>query len=278
MQLVVLISLLVAGALAKPSLFESKIVNGNEADQGEWPWQASIVKYQNGNWYYICGGSLLAKNKVVTAAHCVDSGGENICPNSSNYSFFKHFRDASDYLVILGDHSRSRTEGTEQTINIKSIEWHSGWVSSSFLLFPNDIAVMTLEEDAELNEHVDTIALGSSSTSTANCFITGWGVTESGSSSAVLMETSATVITPSACKMVWGSRINTGQICLLDSESGSCSGDSGGPLACKSGSTWYLMGVTSWGHSSCSESSIVKRYPSVYTRISSYVDWVKERL
>ena len=47
-------------------------------------------------------------------------------------------------------------------------------------------------------------------------------------------------------------------------------GDSGGPLQCKVNGRWVLTGATSWGRSGCQTAG----YPSVYTRVSKYLDWI----
>ena len=46
-------------------------------------------------------------------------------------------------------------------------------------------------------------------------------------------------------------------------------GDSGGPLNCNVDGTWEVAGVTSWGRGGCAP-----HIPSVYTRVSTYLDWI----
>ena len=44
------------------------IVHGEEALDDAWPWQVMI--FYNGG--YLCGGSLVDGQHVVTAAHCIE--------------------------------------------------------------------------------------------------------------------------------------------------------------------------------------------------------------
>jgi hypothetical protein len=44
-----------------------RIVNGWPADQYEWPWIAALLN--NGRQF--CGGSLIDRKHILTAAHCV---------------------------------------------------------------------------------------------------------------------------------------------------------------------------------------------------------------
>ena len=53
--------------------------------------------------------------------------------------------------------------------------------------------------------------------------------------------------------------------------SGACMGDNGGPLVCKFGSTWKLVGATSWGQRDCSVN-----HPSVYARVSYFRNWIRQ--
>ena len=51
-----------------------RIVSGQDAQPGQWPWQVSlkVYKYNWASWVHICGGSLIHPQWVLTAAHCFD--------------------------------------------------------------------------------------------------------------------------------------------------------------------------------------------------------------
>lgn len=63
-------------------------------------------------------------------------------------------------------------------------------------------------------------------------------------------------------------------VCAGASGSSVCQGDSGGPLVCKEGGSWVLRGATSWV---TSYACPVQTY-SVYARISSYVNWINNKM
>lgn len=56
-----------------PSSATNYILRGDEAGPIEFPWQVSLQMEVVGQWYHFCGGSIIDKNWVLTAAHCVDA-------------------------------------------------------------------------------------------------------------------------------------------------------------------------------------------------------------
>merc|ERR1711894_190245 len=93
-----------------------------------------------------------------------------------------------------------------------------------------------------------------------------------GQASDILQVAPVEVYTKQYCQQRWSTiPIGDYHICVGDEgTAGACSGDSGGPLACSTGpSSWVLAGVTSWGRSNCSV-----MYPSVYARISYFREWI----
>merc|ERR1711944_9916 len=232
------------------------IINGKDVDRpGKYPWQGSLQQYEQ----HICGLSLVAKRWGITAAHCVDGN------------------SASRLTVVFGMHDQQWSYGSPRRYNIKKIHQHERYNQGAGT-FPQDIALLEFDEDVEYNEVTQPIALDVNGDydESSSCIISGWGYTISGGyfqSPSILQETPTDIISNEKCKGRWGaSSIYPGVVCLHTGEAGACMGDSGGPLACKNGGGEYkLVGATSWGSSSCMVSM-----PSVYTRISYFMDWIRE--
>lgn len=58
------------GAGKTKKIITSQIVNGDDADLGQFPWQAIIDIDAK----YLCGGSLILENWILTASHCTEDG------------------------------------------------------------------------------------------------------------------------------------------------------------------------------------------------------------
>merc|ERR1719187_1264445 len=91
-----------------------------------------------------------------------------------------------------------------------------------------------------------------------------------------LKEVYITKISTPVCNYYWGGGITEKHICVHDasppagSRPSACMGDSGGPMMCGPGHN-ILAGVTSWGESTCSGT-----LPSVYTRVSEFLDFITQ--
>ena len=241
-----------------PTQRETEIVGGQPATVGAWPWQAMV---RSGP--YLCGGSLIAQQWVVTAAHCLFDSDGNAFPPSA-------------ITVILGEHNRAKNDGMEQYMTVTEIVVHeefNDWSNN------NDIALLKLTDPATINARVSPIPLQVSPegdglvTAGQMSVVTGWGsIGEGGSAAVVLMEVAVPIVTNELCNLSYGT-INENMICAGYADGGkdSCQGDSGGPLVVpdnKGG--WQLAGIVSFGYG-CARPN----FYGVDTRVAHYVSWIE---
>ncbi|KAM8975998.1 chymotrypsin-like elastase family member 1 [Pelodytes ibericus] len=259
-RLLVLAALVLCGQCSKDVRFleeNVRVVGGTNAAKNAWPWQVSL-QYQSGSsWYHTCGGSLIRANRVLTAAHCVDR--------------------VVSYRVVLGEHSLSANDGTEQTISVSRTLRHASWNTNN-VAAGYDIAIVFLSASATLNSYVKLATLPSDGAVLANnyaCTISGWGRTTTGGSlPSILQQAPLPVVAHSTCSTssYWGSTVKTSMVCAGgDGVRSGCNGDSGGPLNCAVNGVYQVHGVTSFV-SSLGCNAYLK--PTVFTRVSAYISWI----
>nr|P35003.1 RecName: Full=Chymotrypsin-like serine proteinase; Flags: Precursor [Haliotis rufescens]CAA50572.1 unnamed protein product [Haliotis rufescens] len=246
----ILLCTLAATALAEIS---PNIVGGSNAAAGEFPWQGSLQVRSGTSWFHICGCVLYTTSKALTAAHCLSNS-------------------ASSYRLGFGMLRMNNVDGTEQYSSVTSYTNHPNY-NGNAAGYPNDIAVLRLTSSMDTSSSAvgPSVWLLVERLCRTNMYDQRMGKTQwRWQHPNNLQKVDMTVLTNSDCSSRWsgisGATVNSGHICIFESGRSACSGDSGGPLVC--GNT--LTGITSWGISSCSGS-----YPSVYTRVSSFYNWVQ---
>lgn len=240
------IILLCLAATALCESIDSRVVGGSNANIASHSHQMSL-RVSNS---HSCGSSLISGVKAVTAAHC---GGGAL----------------GTYSVLTGTSDRTVTNcGTCALRSLTSFFRHTGYSSGGG--YPNDIAVLRFS-NIPTNANTGYIALATANDvnfAGSSCVITGWGRTNIGTSGGLpvtLQAGTMTVMTNAACANVWGNSIIASHICVTSATVSSCNGDSGGPLVCSG----RLAGATSWGNATCNPNQ-----PSIYTRISSFRNWI----
>uniref|UniRef100_A0A667Z8P6 chymotrypsin n=1 Tax=Myripristis murdjan TaxID=586833 RepID=A0A667Z8P6_9TELE len=215
----------------------NKIVNGENAVSGSWPWQVSLQ---------------LGCSNIYTAAF-LNVG----CPGR--------------HRVILGEHDMYNNE----PIQVKTIARAITHPYYNTQNFNNDITLLKLSSPAQMTPRVSPVCLASPSTSIPSgtrCVTTGWGKTGQTSSPRYLQQTALPLLSPAQCRQYWGqNRITDAMICAGASGVSSCQGDSGGPLVCENGGVWSQVGIVSWGTSNCNV-----RAPAVYARVSYLRRWIDQ--
>ncbi|KAM9358674.1 transmembrane protease serine 13a [Symphorus nematophorus] len=233
----------------------SRIIGGSVAKIGQWPWQLSL--HFRGS--HVCGGVLISRDFVLTAAHCF--------PRSNDLAL-----TAANWKVYSGVVSLSRLPKPYLVKKIILSENYNEKTNDQ------DIALLKLSSPVDFNDKVQPACLPSSDQQFqqgTKCWTSGFGTTEAGSGTVSndLMEVTVDIIGRDICnsRSVYGGAVTKNMLCAGDLQGGkdSCQGDSGGPLVCQGESRWYLVGITSWG-AGCGE----KNKPGVYTKVSSLLQWI----
>jgi len=243
------------------------IVGGQEATPGEYPWQAFVEIGDDNIGYYMCGGSLIAPQWVLTAAHCVDlevaEASAIVLP--------------SQVTVYLGKHNMTIPEPTQQIKRVARVIAYPNYNPNNS---DGDLALLELTTPATLNSRVGVIPLLLSPADDALvnpgllATVAGWGVTrEGGQLSPTLRKVSLPIVANTTCNQALpGPAITQNMLCAGYPQGGkdSCQGDSGGPLIVAAGAgAWKQAGIVSFGYG-CAQPALY----GVYTRVSRYTDWV----
>jgi len=239
------------GAQPDVSPIEPYIVGGTEAQAHSWPWQVHLDIDNK----YFCGGSLISNTCVMTAAHCTTG--------------------SAKIVVTLGDHNRSRSEGTEVTRTSSQIITHPNYNANHI---SDDIGLVVIPSVAYTSA-IKAATLPPANTNLAagvELTPTGWGLTSDATLAAlsdVLRQVNVPSISNSECAGVYGSlAVPDSKICTSGAGGkGTCSGDSGGPLNHPVGTGYEVRGIVSYGASA----GCTKGYPDAFTRVSYYIDWIK---
>jgi len=237
----------------------NRVVNGQDARPHSWPWQISLQVKHGSRYHHTCGGTLVAPRWVLTAGHCIWPG--------------------DVYRIVLGEHSMSTQEGTEQTRDVLRIIVHPDW-DIDRVNQGNDLAMLKLDKAPFTSDSVGVACLPEAEEMLehgAPCYISGWGnLYTGGPMPDVLQQALLPVVQHSVCSSSdwWGINVKTNMICAGGDVMSGCNGDSGGPLNCKGqDGRWVVHGVTSFvSNRQCNE---VKK-PTVFTRNSAFSDWLSD--
>jgi secreted trypsin-like serine protease len=254
-----------------------RIIGGLPAAENAWPWQVALfMRSGDGSFHFHCGGSIIDRNWVLTAAHCIGSA------------------NAQDYVVVEGTtrlESDLAQNRTGRRLNVAQVIANEGYDPK---ITRNDIALLRLATPANskpvLLDFPENNSLEKPGTMTT---VTGWGLIKPFDTkwedfethekvhagdpryfTNRLMEVSIPLV--DCQKVPWKDIIDHRQVCAGLEEGGkdSCRGDSGGPLVARdSGGAYEQIGIVSFGALKCAN----KDAYGVYSKVSAFESWIRAK-
>ena len=230
----------------------SKIVGGTPALISDFPWQVYI---QAGD--FMCGGSIIANNWILTAAHCV-SGVQPadvlVKAGATNpYNFLEGKVYQVNLVTVHEDYNSTTLENDLALIRLKTV-----------IDIPNALPIRLLKpEDDEEGAAVPGVMT----------WVTGWGLTDVSSETYPdgLQKVELPIVSRSVASVVWrdipDNFIMAG---YRSATKDACSGDSGGPMVVSVSGEYRQAGIVSWGSSLCNTYS-------GFTQVSAFIPWIETK-
>lgn len=235
---------------------QSRIVGGTKAPDDSYPWMSAVADRSGGSLFnrQFCGGSLIAPDWVLTAAHCIEG------------------RSASGLQVVVGVNNLDNSSGAEIR-TVRGIYRHPRFRDIRGDLF-NDVALLLLDSPVESIDPTEFATSPNSVPIGTAVRALGWGDTRTTPRyPRELRMVDLNLVSIGLARRTYGTpRLNHRHLAAKGAGKDTCGGDSGGPLFVEGGGTAgapLLIGITSYGLG-CARSGV----PGIYANVGNYASWI----
>merc|ERR1712212_919781 len=249
-----------------PVSSSDRIVGGKEVNpKYKLPYQV-LVSPCTSKGCLMCGGTILNKRYVVTAAHCLYGGNDLMT-----------LKGGATFRVMLGEHDHCKA--TSSFVLASAVHKHPKFDLNN-PSGDNDIAILKLSKDLTFSDKIKPVCLPTSATkdySGKASTVSGWGGTKAYTPmkpvdqprQCALKEAIVDILKPSSkkCSDFLGDSSSTTRLCAWGKGKDACQGDGGGPLTVAENGKYVLLGVVSYGSGCATEN------PGVYARVQGFLPW-----
>ncbi|XP_052749483.1 chymotrypsin-C-like [Galleria mellonella] len=256
------------------------IVNGQPTKPGDWPWHGAIYRLEQYSVKYICGGTLISKTFVLTAAHCTTINGEPVL--------------AELLSIIFGKYHLTGGDVATQEREVHQVIVHEEYNARKL---DNDIALLKLKTEVTYDDYVQPACLWHANaykklpTGTIKGTVVGWGFNHNDQLSSTLHQVTLPKILDGPCiksnTAFFGRLLNNRKFCAgYRNGTSACNGDSGGAYqvfvpdvtgesSANATGAWHVRGIVSLALSRPNEPICDNTQYTLFTDVASFVGWIK---
>ncbi|KAK9499739.1 hypothetical protein O3M35_002725 [Rhynocoris fuscipes] len=229
----------------------ARIFHGSKTKENEFPWMVDLLIQKS--YATRCGASVITGRHILTAAHCVVD------------QITREIAKPGNVIAVLAEHDRSVSSGNEVRIPGERIMVHEEYLND----ITKDVAIVYTSERIPFNNRIGQICLEPNPLPVNNrrIIIMGWGLTETGVSSKVLLRARARVIDTLVC----GGKPY--DVCTSPKESNICNGDSGSPLVWLDPDTNRYVQVSIVSRGTDCKSAI-----GFSTEVAYFYNWIQDKI
>ncbi|XP_053667496.1 complement C1r subcomponent-like protein [Anopheles marshallii] len=246
----------------------SRIIGGVTSNQGEHPWHVAIYLDEE----YQCGGSIIGRRWILTAAHCLTRQNTN---ETLEVDLFRVYTGIID-ISTIDDHFYRTTD---------EVIIHRDY---NPVMYTTDIGLLRLKRNITYNSFIKPVCLYNRTVDISTFYgregkVTGWGFNRNGVISNVLNYLEVPVVSQKMCSqrnVQFNGVLAVGEsFCAGHADGNSvCNGDSGGGLVFAEGTHYHVRGIVSI---SAQRRNLLLCDPnqySVFTDVSKFLNWIRQQV